>query len=104
MAGSRTQRRTPRLGALDFDEALASERGHDARIPRSRKRRQDKETGLLYHAYELQRAWLNGASAWASIASEMLSNPRHPIGYMGMGPMAASALEVFAPHVKAAGA
>jgi poly(3-hydroxybutyrate) depolymerase len=51
---------------------------------------------LLYHAYELQRAWLNGASAWASIASEMLSNPRNPMSYLGMGPMASSALEVFA--------
>ena len=27
---------------------------------------------MLYHAYELQRAWLGGASAWASIAAEML--------------------------------
>ena len=51
---------------------------------------------MLYHAYEMQRAWLNGASAWASIAAEMLSNPRYPMGYLGMGPMAASALEVFA--------
>jgi poly(3-hydroxybutyrate) depolymerase len=51
---------------------------------------------LLYHAYELQRAWLSGASAWASIGAEMLSNPRLPLGYLGMGPVAASALEVFA--------
>ena len=51
---------------------------------------------MLYHAYELQRAWLNGASAWASIAAETLSNPRNPLGYLGVGPMAASALEVFA--------
>ncbi|WP_120716731.1 polyhydroxyalkanoate depolymerase [Tsuneonella amylolytica] len=51
---------------------------------------------MLYHAHEMQRAWLGGVSAWASIASEMLSNPMNPVGYMGMGPMAASALDVFA--------
>ena len=52
--------------------------------------------GLLYHAYELQRSWLSSASAWASISAEMLTNPRLPFGYLGLGPMAASALEVFA--------
>ena len=51
---------------------------------------------LLYHAYEMQRAWLSSASAWASISAELLSNPRLPMGYMGLGPAAASALEVFA--------
>ncbi len=51
---------------------------------------------MLYHAYELQRSWLNSASAWASIGAEMLSNPVLPMGYMGLGPMASSALEVFA--------
>ncbi|UVI39798.1 polyhydroxyalkanoate depolymerase [Qipengyuania spongiae] len=55
---------------------------------------------MLYHAYELQRSWLNSASAWASIGAEMLSNPALPMnymgGYMGLGPVAASALEVFA--------
>jgi len=51
---------------------------------------------LLYHAYELQRAWLTGASAWAAVGAQMLANPRNPMGYLGMGPMAASALEVFA--------
>ena len=29
---------------------------------------------LLYHAYELQRSWLNSASAFASIGVEMLNN------------------------------
>ncbi len=52
--------------------------------------------GLLYHAYELQRAWLSGVSAWASIGAELMSNPVMPVGYMGMGPYASSALEVFA--------
>lgn len=51
---------------------------------------------LLYHAYEMQRAWLSSASAWASIGAELLTNPRLPMGYMGLGPAAASALEVFA--------
>jgi len=51
---------------------------------------------LLYQTYELQRAWLGGVSAWASISAEMLSNPRSPFGYMGLAPLAASALEVFA--------
>lgn len=51
---------------------------------------------LLYHAYELQRSFLNGASAWATVAAEVLANPVNPLGYLGMGPVAASALEVFA--------
>ena len=34
---------------------------------------------MLYHAYELQRSWLNSASAWASIGAEMLSNPSNPM-------------------------
>ncbi|MXO91587.1 polyhydroxyalkanoate depolymerase [Pontixanthobacter aquaemixtae] len=51
---------------------------------------------MLYNAYEMQRAWLSSASAWASIGAEMLSNPSLPLGYMGMGPQMASALEVFA--------
>ena len=51
---------------------------------------------MLYNAHELQRSWLNAASAWASIGAEMFSNPALPLGYTGLGPMAASALEVFA--------
>ncbi|MFN2099511.1 polyhydroxyalkanoate depolymerase [Altererythrobacter sp. MF3-039] len=51
---------------------------------------------MLYHAYELQRAWLSSASAMASIGAEMLTNPVNPLGYTGLGPMTASALEVFA--------
>ena len=47
---------------------------------------------LLYHAYELQRSWLNSASAFASIGVEMLNNPANPfnyvgpMGYMNIGP------------------
>ena len=55
---------------------------------------------MLYNAHELQRSWLNAASAWASIGAEILSNPALPLnamgGYMGLAPMTASALEVFA--------
>ncbi|HEY8605049.1 polyhydroxyalkanoate depolymerase [Tsuneonella suprasediminis] len=58
---------------------------------------------MLYHAHEMQRAWLNGASAWASIASEMLGNPANPMGYFGLGPAAASALEVFAHATQSRG-
>jgi poly(3-hydroxybutyrate) depolymerase len=51
---------------------------------------------LLYNAYELQRTMLSGAAAWASITSELLSNPSLPTSYFGLGPVFASALDVFA--------
>jgi poly(3-hydroxybutyrate) depolymerase len=51
---------------------------------------------LLYHAYEMHRTLLAGASNLAAISARMLSNPALPLGYFGMGPMVASALEVFA--------
>jgi len=51
---------------------------------------------LLYNAYELQRAWMSGASAWASVTAELLNNPSLPFGYSGLGPLVASALDVFA--------
>lgn len=51
---------------------------------------------MLYNAYELQRTMLSGAAAWASVSSEILSNPALPIGYFGLGPIMASALDVFA--------
>jgi len=51
---------------------------------------------LLYNAYELNRAWLTGASAWASVTAELLNNPALPLGYNGLGPILASALDVFA--------
>lgn len=51
---------------------------------------------MLYNAYELNRAWMTGASAIASIGAEMLNNPALPVGYFGMGPVMASALDVFA--------
>ena len=51
---------------------------------------------MLYTAYELQRAWLNGASAWASVGVEMLSHPAMPANNLGFSPVLASALDVFA--------
>ncbi|WP_017664398.1 polyhydroxyalkanoate depolymerase [Porphyrobacter sp. AAP82] len=51
---------------------------------------------MLYHAYELQRSWMNSASALAAISSGMLSNPANPLGYTGIGPLVANALDVFA--------
>jgi len=51
---------------------------------------------LLYNAYELQRTMLSGAAAWASVGAELLTNPSLPMGYMGLGPYMASALDVFA--------
>ena len=51
---------------------------------------------MLYNTYELQRTILGGAAAWASIASEVLTNPSLPFGYFGFGPVMASALDVFA--------
>lgn len=51
---------------------------------------------MLYHAYEMQRSLLAGASNLAAIGAKMWSNPALPMGYFGIGPMIASALEVFA--------
>ncbi len=51
---------------------------------------------MLYSYYELQRTMLSGAAAWASIASEIVTNPALPISYFGVGPVVSSALEVFA--------
>ena len=50
---------------------------------------------MLYDAYEWNRSWLNRASDWASIGAQLLSNPALPMGYFGMGPALASALQVF---------
>ena len=51
---------------------------------------------LLYNTYELNRALLSSASAWASVGAELLNNPAMPMGYFGLGPVMASALDVFA--------
>ena len=51
---------------------------------------------MLYNTYELQRAFLTGASAWASVVSDLVSNPSMPSAAMGISPMISSALDVFA--------
>jgi poly(3-hydroxybutyrate) depolymerase len=51
---------------------------------------------VLYNLYELNRAMLGNAAAWASMGAEMLANPALPMAHSGIGPVVASALEVFA--------
>jgi poly(3-hydroxybutyrate) depolymerase len=51
---------------------------------------------MLYDAYELQRSFLAGASAFANFGAEWFSNPSNPFSYGGAGPIVSSALEVFA--------
>ena len=51
---------------------------------------------MLYDAYEVQRSLLSGASAMADISAGLLNNPANPFAYSGMGPIMASALQVFA--------
>ncbi|RJY09430.1 polyhydroxyalkanoate depolymerase [Aurantiacibacter aquimixticola] len=51
---------------------------------------------MLYSAYEMQKAWLSSASNMAAVGARLLDNPALPMGYFGMGPMAASALKLFA--------
>jgi poly(3-hydroxybutyrate) depolymerase len=51
---------------------------------------------MLYTAFEMQRTWLNSAGMLAQMGSKMLSNPANPFGYLGMGSMLSSALEVYA--------
>ena len=51
---------------------------------------------MLYNVYELQRSWLSGASAWASVVSELMANPALPPASFAFGPVMSSALEVFA--------
>lgn len=51
---------------------------------------------MLYNAYELNRAWMTGASALASAGVEMLNNPMMPADWFGVGPVISSALNVFA--------
>jgi poly(3-hydroxybutyrate) depolymerase len=58
---------------------------------------------MLYNMYELQRSFLSGASSWASVMAETLTNPVVQPGLMGMGPVMASALDVFAHAAMARG-
>ena len=51
---------------------------------------------MLYHAYEIQRSWMNSVSSMASISASIMTNPANPFGKMGMMPIAANALDVIA--------
>ena len=51
---------------------------------------------MLYDAYEVQRSLLAGASTLANIGAGWLQNPANPFSYSQMGPIVASALDVFA--------
>ena len=51
---------------------------------------------MLYDAYEMQRSLLAGASTLANIGAGWLQNPANPLAYSSMGPIVASALDVFA--------
>jgi poly(3-hydroxybutyrate) depolymerase len=51
---------------------------------------------MLYHAFEMQKSWLAGASALATAGAQVIQHPANPLGYFGGSPMFASALEVFA--------
>ena len=51
---------------------------------------------MIYHSYELHRSMMAGASAFASLGANWLVNPSNPLAYIGMSPVIASALDVFA--------
>jgi poly(3-hydroxybutyrate) depolymerase len=51
---------------------------------------------MLYDAYEMQRSLLAGASTLANIGAGWMNNPVNPFAYSHMGPIVASALDVFA--------
>ena len=51
---------------------------------------------MLYDAYEVQRSLLAGASTLANIGAGWMQNPVNPFSYSHMGPIVASALDVFA--------
>lgn len=51
---------------------------------------------MLYDTYEMQRSLLAGASTLANIGAGWMQNPANPFAYSGMGPIVASALDVFA--------
>ncbi|HST35056.1 MAG TPA: polyhydroxyalkanoate depolymerase [Allosphingosinicella sp.] len=51
---------------------------------------------MLYDAYEVQRSLLSGASTLANLGAGWMQNPVNPLFYSQMGPIVASALEVFA--------
>jgi poly(3-hydroxybutyrate) depolymerase len=51
---------------------------------------------MLYHAFDMQKSWLAGASALATAGAQAIQHPANPLGYFSGSPMFGSALEVFA--------
>lgn len=51
---------------------------------------------MLYNAYEMQRSFLAGASAFANMGAQWMQNPANPLAYGAVAPMFASGLDVFA--------
>ena len=51
---------------------------------------------MLYDAYEVQRSMLAGAGVASKLTSDWLLSPANPFAYVGMSPVIARALEVFA--------
>ncbi|WP_156681534.1 polyhydroxyalkanoate depolymerase [Sphingomonas profundi] len=51
---------------------------------------------MIYNAYELQRSFLAGASAFADMGARWMQNPVNPLSYGAAAPMLASGLDVFA--------
>jgi poly(3-hydroxybutyrate) depolymerase len=51
---------------------------------------------MLYDAYEMQRSLLASASTLANMGAGWMQNPANPFSYGHMGPIVASALDVFA--------
>ena len=48
---------------------------------------------MLYASYEFQRSLLAGASVFANMGANLLTNPLNPLSYVGAGPVVASALD-----------
>ena len=51
---------------------------------------------MLYDAYEVQKSWLTSASKLAGLGAGWMANPANPLSYLGMGPVVAGGLDVFA--------
>ena len=51
---------------------------------------------MIYGAYELQRSFLAGASAFADMGARWMQNPVNPLAYGAAAPILASGLDVFA--------
>ena len=69
--------------ALDWRQRMDAHRASG--LPRIR-------TNMLYHAFEMQKSWLAGASALATAGAQVMQHPANPLGYFGGSPQFGSAL------------